>query len=174
MLTDNRMPWDSTAADADGRTAPPAVDIWPGRRLIAVMLLTAAALDLTRCGLVMAAAQHPAPTAGLAAAGLATAPGRAAGTRHRKPLYQGQGNHAVTLSAAAPAQAQVRADLDTSAAAPGSRSATGRWMPCPARPGSYESPDSLSEPSPPLGSSAGPPPPVPTAASTSPGPCPFP
>ena len=73
MLTDNRMPWDSTAADADGRTAPPAVDIWPGRRLIAVMLLTAAALDLTRCGLVMAAAQHPAPTAGLAVAGLATA-----------------------------------------------------------------------------------------------------
>ncbi len=37
------------------------------------MLLTAAALDLTRCGLVMAAARHPAPTAGLVAAGLAAA-----------------------------------------------------------------------------------------------------
>ena len=37
------------------------------------MLLTAAALDLTRCGLVLAAARHPAPTAGLVAAGLAAA-----------------------------------------------------------------------------------------------------
>jgi hypothetical protein len=34
------------------------------------MLLGAAVLDLTRCGLVMTAARHPAPTAGLAAAGL--------------------------------------------------------------------------------------------------------
>ena len=37
------------------------------------MLLTAALLDLTRCGLVLAAARHPAPIAGLAAAGLAAA-----------------------------------------------------------------------------------------------------
>jgi len=37
------------------------------------MLLTAAVLDLTRCGLVLTAARHPAPTAGLAAAGLAAA-----------------------------------------------------------------------------------------------------
>jgi hypothetical protein len=41
--------------------------------LIAVMVLTAAVLDLTRCGLVLAAARHPAPTAGLAVAGLAAA-----------------------------------------------------------------------------------------------------
>lgn len=38
-----------------------------------VLLLTAAALDLTRCGLVMTAARHPAPTAGLIATGLAAA-----------------------------------------------------------------------------------------------------
>jgi len=37
------------------------------------MLLIAAALDLTRCGLVMTAAWHPAPTAGLVAAGLTAA-----------------------------------------------------------------------------------------------------
>jgi hypothetical protein len=37
------------------------------------MLLTAAVLDLTRCGLVMTAARHPAPTTGLVAAGLAAA-----------------------------------------------------------------------------------------------------
>ena len=43
------------------------------RRLIVLMLFTAAALDLTRCGLVMAAARHPGPTAGLVAAGLAAA-----------------------------------------------------------------------------------------------------
>ena len=69
----NRLPWDITAAGADGGTASPAADIRPGRRLIAMMLLTAAALDLTRCGLVLAAARQPAPTAGLAAAGLAAA-----------------------------------------------------------------------------------------------------
>jgi hypothetical protein len=43
-------------------------DIRPGRRLVAVMLL-AAALDLTRCGLVLVSARH----AGLVAAGLAAA-----------------------------------------------------------------------------------------------------
>ncbi len=68
-----RMPWDITAAGADGEKAAPAARPRPGRHLIAVMLLTAAVLDLTRCGLVLAAARHPAPTAGLAAAGLAAA-----------------------------------------------------------------------------------------------------
>jgi hypothetical protein len=67
------MPWDITAADADGEQAALAARPRPGRHLITVMLLTAAVLDLTRCGLVLAAARHPAPTAGLAAAGLAAA-----------------------------------------------------------------------------------------------------
>jgi hypothetical protein len=69
----DRTPWDITAAGADGAKAAPAAGPRPGRHLIAVMLLTAAVLDLTRCGLVLAAARHPAPTAGLAAAGLAEA-----------------------------------------------------------------------------------------------------
>ena len=69
----DRMPWDITAASADGQQAAPAARPRPGRHLIAVMLLTAALLDLTRCGLFLAAARHPAPTAGLAAAGLAAA-----------------------------------------------------------------------------------------------------
>jgi hypothetical protein len=69
----NCLPWDGTTAGADGGTAPAAGGSRPGRYLIVVMLLTAAALDLTRCGLVMAAARHPGPTAGLAAAGLAAA-----------------------------------------------------------------------------------------------------
>jgi hypothetical protein len=69
----DRMPWDITAAGADGEKAAPAARPRPGRHLIAVMLLTAALLDLTRCGLVLAAARHPAPIAGLAAAGLAAA-----------------------------------------------------------------------------------------------------
>jgi hypothetical protein len=67
------MPWDITAAGATGQKAAPAARPRPGRHLIAVMLLGAAVLDLTRCGLVLAAARHPAPTAGLAAAGLAAA-----------------------------------------------------------------------------------------------------
>jgi hypothetical protein len=75
----NRPPWDITAADADadadadGTKTVPATGTQIVRRLIVVMLLTAAALDLTRCGLVMMAARHPAPTAGLVAAGLAAA-----------------------------------------------------------------------------------------------------
>ncbi len=67
----NCLCWDATAADADGgKTAP---DAWARvvRHMIVVMLLTAAALDLTRCGLVMTAARHPAPTVGLVAAGRA-------------------------------------------------------------------------------------------------------
>ena len=67
----NCLPWDITATD-DGKAAA-AAGTQVVRRLIVVMLLTAAALDLTRCGLVMAAARHPAPTAGLVAAGLAAA-----------------------------------------------------------------------------------------------------
>jgi hypothetical protein len=69
------LPWDTTAtdADADDGKAAAVAGTQVVRRLIVVMLLTAAALDLTRCGLVMAAARHPAPTAGLVTAGLAAA-----------------------------------------------------------------------------------------------------
>jgi hypothetical protein len=75
----NRLPWDITAAapdadaDTDGTKTAPATGTQVVRRLIVVMLLTAAALDLTRCGLVLAAARHTAATAGLVAAGLAAA-----------------------------------------------------------------------------------------------------
>jgi len=69
----NCLPWDTAATDADGGKTAPAAETQVVRRLIVVMLLTAAALDLTRCGLVMAAARGPAPTAGLVTAGLAAA-----------------------------------------------------------------------------------------------------
>lgn len=60
------------ADDDDGsQTASPAARSTHSRRLIAVMLLGAAALDLTRCGLVVATARHAAPAAWLIAAGLA-------------------------------------------------------------------------------------------------------
>lgn len=58
---------------AADEAAGPAATRLPLRRVTAIMLLAAAALDLTRCGLVMTAARHPAPTAGLVAAGLAAA-----------------------------------------------------------------------------------------------------
>jgi hypothetical protein len=67
----NRLPWDITATDSDDEKAAAAAAAQVVRRLIVVLLLTAAALDLTRCGLVMTTARHPAPTAGLVAAGLA-------------------------------------------------------------------------------------------------------
>jgi hypothetical protein len=71
----NCLRWDGTAADAGGGTAPPAADSWPGRYLIAVMLLTAAALDVTRCGL--AAIDHQARPTGQ----LTSLPPRQAGPR---------------------------------------------------------------------------------------------
>jgi len=71
----NRLPWDITASNTgadDGQVAA-AADTQVVRRLIVILLLTAAALDLTRCGLVMTASRPSAPTAGLVAAGLAAA-----------------------------------------------------------------------------------------------------
>lgn len=64
----SHLPGDAPAADAGRRTVPLASSL-PGRRLTAVMLLAAAALDLARCGVVVATARH----AGLVAAGLAAA-----------------------------------------------------------------------------------------------------
>jgi hypothetical protein len=70
----NHPPWDVPAADAGGgTTTAQAAGTRPGRRLIAVMLLTAAGLDLARCGIVLATARHAAPATGLVAAGLAAA-----------------------------------------------------------------------------------------------------
>jgi hypothetical protein len=69
----NCLPWDTTATGTDDGKAAAAAGTQVVRRLIVTMLFTAAALDLTRCGLVMAAARHPAPTAGLVTAGLAAA-----------------------------------------------------------------------------------------------------
>ena len=67
------LPWDIRATDADGGNTTSPARPQVGRYLIVAMLLTAAALDLTRCGLVLAAARHPAPAAGLVTAGLAAA-----------------------------------------------------------------------------------------------------
>ena len=69
----NRLPRDIAATDPDDEQVAAAAAARVVRRLIVVLLLTAAALDLTRCGLVMTAARHPAPTAGLVASGLAAA-----------------------------------------------------------------------------------------------------
>ena len=69
----NCLPWGTTATDGDGGTAAAAAGTQVVRRLIVVMLFTAATLDLTRCGLAVAAARHPAPPAGLVTAGLAAA-----------------------------------------------------------------------------------------------------
>jgi len=67
----NRPPGHLPGADADDPATAAATR--PGQRLIIVMLLAAATLDLARCGLVMATARHPAPATGLVAAGLAAA-----------------------------------------------------------------------------------------------------
>jgi hypothetical protein len=73
VLTNNCLSRDVTVAGADGQKTAPAAGAQVGRRLIVGLLLTAAALDLTRCSLVLTAVRHPAPAAGLVAAGLAAA-----------------------------------------------------------------------------------------------------
>lgn len=67
------VPGHRPAPGADGGPRAPGADGRAARRLIAVLLLAAAALDLTRCGLVLATARHLAPATGLVAAGLAAA-----------------------------------------------------------------------------------------------------
>ena len=68
----NCLPRD-IATDAGGGKTERAAGTQTVRRLIVAILFTAATLDLTRCGLVMAVARHPAPTAGLVTAGLVAA-----------------------------------------------------------------------------------------------------
>ena len=77
------------------------------RRLIVVMLFTAAALDLTRCGLVMAAARYPAPTAGLVTAGLAAATLTARTARGCRAGHRWAGWAALLIGAASAPQAAV-------------------------------------------------------------------
>jgi hypothetical protein len=61
------------AAAAAPGTASPAPGRPPGLRLIAAMLIAAAALDLTRCSLVLITFRHLAPAVGLVAAGIGSA-----------------------------------------------------------------------------------------------------
>jgi hypothetical protein len=68
-----RLLLSSPAAGVGSRTTSPVAVSRPARRLIGVMLVVAAALDLTRCGLVMVAVRHPASAAGLVVVGLAAA-----------------------------------------------------------------------------------------------------
>jgi hypothetical protein len=68
ITNNSHQPADPPAAAA---ATAPAAGSRPGRRLITALLLTAAALDLTRCGLALATARHPGPAAALITAGLA-------------------------------------------------------------------------------------------------------
>jgi hypothetical protein len=68
-----RLPLGSPAAAADSDTTSPASVSRHARLLITVMLIAAAALDLTRCGLLMVAIRHHPPAAGLVVIGLAAA-----------------------------------------------------------------------------------------------------
>jgi hypothetical protein len=69
----SRQPGGVREPDADGGTTLSAAGLWPGRHLIAVLLVAAAALDLARCGIVLATARQAGPAIGLVAVGLAAA-----------------------------------------------------------------------------------------------------
>jgi hypothetical protein len=105
----NRLPWDITATDTggDGGQVAAAADTQVVRRLIVILLLTAAALDLTRCGLVMTAPRPSAPTAGLVAAGLAAAALTARTARGCRIGRRWAGWAALLIGAASAPQAAV-------------------------------------------------------------------
>jgi hypothetical protein len=69
------------AAVAAYGTTPPASGARAGRRLIAAMLLAAAALDLTRCSLVLMTFRHLTSASGLVAAGISATALSAAAAR---------------------------------------------------------------------------------------------
>lgn len=73
MPVNGHVPVHTPAAGTDAGPGAPGTEGRAARRLIGGLLLAAAALDLTRCGLVLATARQPAPAAGLVAAGLAAA-----------------------------------------------------------------------------------------------------
>jgi hypothetical protein len=66
------LPGDAPAAAADG-AARPVANTLPARRVTAVLLLTAAVMDLTRCGLVAATVRQAGEAAMPMSAGLAAA-----------------------------------------------------------------------------------------------------
>ena len=66
------LPEDAPAVAADGAAEPMATTL-PIRRVTAVLLLAAAALDLTRCGLAVATIRPGGEAAMLVSAGLAAA-----------------------------------------------------------------------------------------------------
>lgn len=70
-MTSHLPETDSTPDARAARPGMPAVGRLPGRRFTAVMLLIAAALDLARCGVVLATARHAGPALGPVAAGVA-------------------------------------------------------------------------------------------------------
>jgi hypothetical protein len=68
----SRLPTGARAVGTDG-TAEPMATTLPSRRVTAVLLLAAAALDLTRCGLAVATIRPTGEAAMLVSAGLAAA-----------------------------------------------------------------------------------------------------
>jgi hypothetical protein len=68
----HHRPAGTPAAEAGGTAGPGAARL-PIRRITAIMLLAAAVLDLTRCGLVVGTITRAGAAAGLVSAGLAAA-----------------------------------------------------------------------------------------------------
>jgi hypothetical protein len=73
MLTRRRQRSGVLAEGACGRAASPGMEQRPAGRLIVTLLISAAALDITRCGLTVVSHRHLAPAVWLIAAGTAAA-----------------------------------------------------------------------------------------------------
>jgi hypothetical protein len=85
----------------------PGADLRAARYLIAMMLLAAAALDLTRCGIVVATARHAGPATGLVSAGLAAAALSLCATRGYRGGRRWSGWAALLIGAASGPQAAM-------------------------------------------------------------------
>lgn len=105
-LMAGQLPGGAVAAPGQGM-ATGLPDGRPARRVIAVLLLGAAALDLSRCGVAVASARDAGPMAGLVVAGLAAA-GLSLWTAHACGSYRRwPAGAALLIGAASGPQAAV-------------------------------------------------------------------
>ena len=106
-------PRPGAAAAAAPGTAPPAAGRPPGLQLIAAMLIAAAALDLTRCSLVLitfrhlTTFRHLAPAAGLVAAGIGSAALSVTAARGYRAGQRWAGRAALLIGVASAPQASA-------------------------------------------------------------------
>lgn len=107
MLTRYRAPNAAPAMVAARRATSAAARVGTGWRLIGALLISAAALDLTRCSLALMTFRHLAPAIGLVAAGIGAAALSVTAARGYRAGHRWAGLAAVLIGVASAPQASA-------------------------------------------------------------------